>query len=299
MIFGNKDHYEIELGELKIKGVRPVVEGRIVTKVGRVSMRGNCSGREVKIFECANDEHASFVANLMSDGACSRFFPDVYGVHSRFVVTAWVTGKQLTQRDLMRSRTALDQVRDLLDIIHSQTPPTFAGFDYVEDHIRPRFARSCRALGLADFLDRVENSWSAMRGLVDRAYISHPDLSPTNLVVTRDGQVKVVDNELLNVSRAPWFDQMHVVHFIGDTSMRGVRSLLSFLEPLLEITKNGHNGHLLDMWLMRIGGGKFIDGDVRGIVEIAALPKTELFKNAGIWRALRACYPDSDIENLQ
>ena len=299
MIFGNKDNHEVELGELKINGVRPVVEGRILTKVGRVSMRGKWSGRDVKIFECANDEHASFVANLMSDGPCARFFPAVYGVYSRFVVCEWLSGKQLTPRDLSRSRAALDQIMDLLDIIHSQTPTTIVGFDYVEDHIRPRFGRSCRALGLAEFLVRVENSWNVMKGLADRAYISHPDLSPANMIVTNDGQVKIVDNELLNVSRAPWFDQMHVVHFIGDTSVRGARSLVSFLEPLLKITKNGHNGHLLDMWLMRIGGAKFVDGDVRGVVEIAALPIKELFKKVGIWRALRACYPDSGIEDLQ
>ena len=299
MKFGREDRYELKLGDLKIDRVKPVVEGRMITKVGRVNMKGKWKGKDVKIFECANREHALFVAGLMADEAGSRFFPDVYGVHNELVITGWVFGKQLTSRDLIRSHSLLDQIADLLGIIHSRPPVNPTGFDYVEDHIRPRFRRSCRALGLVEFLDRVENSWSVMRELADRTYISHPDLSPANMIVTKDGQVKIVDNELLNVSRAPWFDQMHVVHFIGDTSIRGAQSLVSFLEPLLEIIKSGYNGHLLDMWLMRMGGAKFVGGDVRGVVELAAHPNTGRLIRPGIWRTLRACYPDSSIEDFQ
>lgn len=299
MKFGKEDHYEIELGDLKIGGVRPVIDGRITTKVGRVSMRGKLNGRDVKIFECANGEHASFVASLMAEGPGSRFFPDVYGVHKEFVVSEWVSGRQLTSRDLVRSQTLIGQLEDVLGIIHGQSPESSAGFDYVEDHIRPRFARGCRALGLARFFNRVENSWSVMRGLSSRPFISHPDLSPANMIVTKQGQVKIVDNELLNVSRAPWFDQMHVVHFIGDTSAKGARSMVGFLNPLLEMIENGHNGHLIDMWMMRMGGAHFVTGNVKGVVEMANEPITERLEKAVIWRTLRACFADRNIGDLE
>jgi hypothetical protein len=299
MKLGKKERYEIELGELKIEGVKPVVEDRMITKVGRISMRGTWKGRGVKIVECANVEHALFVAGLMADGEHTRFFPEVFGVHDQFLVTGWVSGKQLTARHLIRSDALLGQLVELLDSIHCQTPRNPAGFDYVEDHIRPRFRRSCCALGLTGFLERVENSWEVLKRLADRPYVSHPDLSPANMILTTEGQVKIVDNELLNVSCAPWFDQMHIVHFIGDTSVKDARKLDRFLKPLLEMIDDGHNGRLLDMWSMRMGGAQFVAGNVKGVLDIATDAATDRMKNTAVWRTIRACYPGRSIEDLE
>ncbi len=298
-MFGNNDNVKIKLGDLKISEVRPVVEGRMLTKVGRISLRGKLDGREVKIVEYANREHASFAADLMSGEAAFRYFPEVYGIHDEFVVSGWVSGRKVTPRDILRSADHRGQLREFLDILHGMPPSGPAGFDYVEDLILPRFARACRALGLADLLDRVEKSWLAVKELADRAYISHPDLSPANMIVEKNGQLKFVDNELLNVSRSPWFDEMHIVHFLGDGSIGGAGSLTVFLKPLMEIVEQGHNGHLMDMWLMRMGGARFVSGSVKEVVDMDGEQKADGREKMLIWRALQVCFPDRDIAGFE
>jgi len=298
-MFNKKDNVEIQLGDLNISKVRPVVKGRMLTKVGRVSLRGKLNGQDVKIVEYSSREHASFAADLMSSDAVSRYFPEVHGTHDEFVVSGWQSGQKVTPRNLLQSEDYRGQLREFLDIIHGRPPAGSAGFDYVEDFIRPRFSRACRALGLADMLDRVENSWRVMMGLADRAYISHPDLSTANMIVEKNGQLKFVDNELLNVSRSPWFDEMHVVYFLGNASVSGAGSLAAFLKPLMEIVEQGHNRHLMDMWLMRMGGARFVSGGVKEVVDMGREQKADGREKMSIWRALQICFPDRDIAGLE
>jgi len=218
----NRHGRSIKLGTLALEGVRPVVEGRLFTKAGRVSMRGLWGEKPVKIFECASSGHAGFVGRMMMEAPCARFFPDVYAVHERLVICEWVRGRQISPRTIVIDTACRAQLEELVASLRGAAPPTESGFDYVEDFVLPRFRRCCVGLGLREFQARIETHWDVMRDRAEGKCVSHPDLSPANMIMTAEGQMKIVDNELLGMSRAPWFDELNMAFALGGEGIRGI-----------------------------------------------------------------------------
>ncbi len=291
MMFGKSARkHTVTLGTFQIGDLRPVVAGRMMTKAGRVSMRGVWRGRGVKLFECVSPTHASFVSRLMS--ACSGFFPEVHGVHDSIVICEWVEGRPVSARQLAGTRSYVAQLEDLISRLRAASPEV-AGFDYVDDMIRPRFERCCATLGLEPFRDRVLADWSVLSSVARGTSASHPDLTPANMIVAGE-RIKIVDNELLGVSRAPWFDEMNALFALGAEGRRAAPALHALARPLLDLLRAGHEERLMSAWLMRIAGTRFVAGDPSGVVEMAERSSALHLESSTIWQALRA---HADSEN--
>lgn len=283
----NKREYSFNLGSMAIHRARPVIKGRLKSKVGRISLRGIWNGKDVKIFECANPEHANFVAEVTTKEPYCVFFPEVYHVHESFIVSQWVTGNEIKPRWLREKEIYSKQLGELLNLLHGASMEGPSKFDYVEDFIKPRFEHCCQTLGLIEFQNEVLKSWHIMSQLVDVPSLSHPDLSPANIILTPEGNLKIIDNELLGASSAPWFDLLNILFFLGKKPINEINLLNSVIRPLLELIEAGYNKHLMSMWLMRKIGARFVAGDIEGVLKMAEFPIERHLETTGIWKHLQ------------
>lgn len=283
----NKRGYSINLGSMAIEGVKPVVKGRLKSKIGRISLKGVWNGKDVKIFECASPEHAQFIAEIITKKPYRIFFPEVYQVHESFIVSQWIIGQEIKPRWLRKRQIYSKQLGELLNLLHGTLIEGPSKFDYVEDLIKPRFEHCCQTLGLRKFQEDVLQSWRIMSQLVDVPSLSHPDLSPANIILTSEGNLKVIDNELLGASFAPWFDLLNVLFFLGEKPIKDFHLQRAVITPLLELIQAGYNKHLLSMWLMRFIGARFVAGDIEGVLKIANFPIERHLETISIWKHLQ------------
>jgi thiamine kinase-like enzyme len=283
----DKGGYSVNLGSMAIEGVRPVVKGRLTSKIGRISLRGFWNGKEVKIYECASPEHAKFIEEIITKKPYRVFFPEVYNVHESFIVSEWVIGQEIKPRWLRKNQIYSRQLEELLGLLHGtfiEGPPKF---DYVENLIRPRFERCCQTLGLVEFQENVLQSWRIMSQLAEEPSLSHPDLSPANMILTAQGKLKIIDNELLGASLAPWFDLLNILFFLGEKPIKDFNLVQTVITPLLKLMQAGYNEHLLYMWLMRIMGARFVAGDIKGVLKMVNLPIKRHLETISIWKHLQ------------
>jgi len=278
--------YNAVLGDMTIEAINSVAKGRLMSKLGRVCMKGLWKGKKVKIFECANPEHADFIARTTTDRRYSPFFPEIYAVYESLVVSEWVEGKQITARQVRNNKTYAKQLADLLDLLHKNHTDNISHFNYVEDFVKPRFEYCCQTLGLVEFRNNVLQSWEAMSELYPPS-LSHPDLSPTNIITGKNGVMKIIDNELLGTSSAPWFDLLNILFFLGEKPITNEHLSHSVKEPLLQLIRSGHNTNLLHVWLMRFAGSCFVAGDIQSVIRIARTPVEEHLRTLKVWHNLQ------------
>jgi len=279
--------YGFNLGSMAIEGVKPVVKGRLKNKAGRISLKGVWNGKDVKIFECASPEHANFIAEIITKEPYRGFFPEVYQVHESFIVSQWIVGQGIKPHWLRNKQIYSKQLGELLNLLHGTLIEGPSKFDYVEDLIKPRFEHCCQTLGLIKFQEDVLQSWRIMSQLVDVPSLSHPDLSPANIILTPEGNLKIIDNELLGASSAPWFDFLNILFFLGEKPIKESHLLHAVVTPLLDLIQAGYNEHLLSMWLMRFTGSRFVAGDIEGVLKMAELTMDRHLKTISIWKHLQ------------
>jgi hypothetical protein len=278
--------YCVNLGSMAIEDVRPVVKGRLTSKIGRITLRGVWRGKDVKFYECASPEHANFIAETITKKPYSIFFPEVYNVHEGFIVSEWVNGKEVKPRWLRGDPQYSKQLGELLDLLHGTFIDEPVKFDYVNDLIKPRFERCCYTLGLVDFQETVLRSWRIMAQLAEKPCLSHPDLSPANMILTAQGKLKIIDNELLGASIAPWFDLLNLLFFLGEKPIKDIALVQAVISPLLKLMEAGYKEHLLFVWLMRFVGARFVAGDIEGVVRMANTPIERHLETISIWKNL-------------
>jgi serine/threonine protein kinase len=287
MVGRKKHEYSFKLGSITIEGAKPVVKGRLTSKLGRISLRGVWSGKDVKIYECASPEHAEFTAEMTTKKPYRVFFPEVYHVHESFIVSQWVIGQEIKPRWLRSKPVYSKQLGELLSLLHGTFIEGPSKFDYIEDLIRPRFEHCCQTLGLMKLKEDVLESWRIMSQLVNGPSLSHPDLSPANIILNPQGNLKIIDNELLGASSAPWFDLLNILYFLGEKPIKEFHLLHTVIEPLLKLIEAGYNKHLLSMWLMRFVGARFVAGDIEGVLKMADFPIERHLETISIWKHLK------------
>lgn len=238
-----------------LRPVKSVHDGNALNKAGRLVLRGERTGEPVKLYECANTQHASFVAALSERPGLQDLLPGVLEQRGAFLVTEWITAgrpEPPTPEELAR----------LLAHLHVQPLEALPepGFDYWWDFIRPRFLRAMNLLERFDIAkqvtDCVDPVWQQ-----ETPCLMHPDLSPANLVRNVDRKLYSVDNELLGLGGLPLLDLFNTA--LALKGSLGQLLLNGYLDArgmqLLDVDEES----LRAAWLARCSGAAFVGGKVK------------------------------------
>lgn len=176
-----------------------------ITKAGRLSFRGLCAGRMVKVYSVHSPAQAALrlAVRDLTIGGCA--FPEVIAADEHLIAEAWIDGEpaeSLSGEARAAALAAVDRFLaartsepSLLDLAARHAD----AFCYIEHYL---FAR----LGPWQHWDPVRSfiaDWHAARERLAAplpAYLSHPDVSGSNLLRERSsGRLLIIDNELLGV----------------------------------------------------------------------------------------------------
>jgi aminoglycoside phosphotransferase (APT) family kinase protein len=166
---------------------------------------GELDGRRVKVYEAYSTAHAEFIAAATRVDVCSSFLPSVIRLEGPFVFSEWTEGK--TARD-----TTPEALANMLAAVHRVPVANLPAcdFDYWHDLVEPRFLRTAAILGRSRLAQtdvaRVSEMWDARPG-----FLSHPDLTPHNIIQNSVGRRVVIDNEFLSIGRIPLLDLCNAV----------------------------------------------------------------------------------------
>jgi hypothetical protein len=243
-------------GGFHLTRLRPVKTrpGHITNKGGRIVLRGEHAGEQIKLYEAYTVEHAVFISALPGLEVIGGRFPAVIARHGRCVVTPWVEGTpppdDVPVYELAKIQAALHAVSA------SRLPP--AGYDFWLDFLRPRFMRAADMVGQP--VDDIAASVDAEMGLpVSQRVLVHPDFRPANIVRDRTGKWVSIDNEYCTTSTLPLLDVVHTAHAFGSRAQDYWAAYLEGRGSTLSATTLVA---LQGAWLARLMGSAFVGGRI-------------------------------------
>lgn len=276
----------IQLGNYLISKPQAIKENTLVTKVGRISYKGFFEGNPVKVYECHSKKHAEFVQKITNAPESKMYFPHTYGVYNNFIVSEWVSGSIIKPKKFARNANCVKQLKDFIKSLHSFEAESHYGFDYFEDYIDPRFKRCCDTSGLDGFYKRIKEDYLLLKTAHNTSALSHPDITPANIVVTPDGKIKLIDNELLSSSHLPFFDYFNVIHGFGVSLKKNAELWFDLFSPVRPYLTPEYEDALMSLWIMRITGSYFVDGRFDKVLKLAEASYGDLKSNLRMWDIL-------------
>jgi aminoglycoside phosphotransferase (APT) family kinase protein len=248
----------VAIGGQEVTELRPVKvsgDGNALNKAGRLVVRGHRQGSAIKIYEAANARHAEFIAAACNHSHLASCFPPVRVGCGRFLIANWA-------EDLRPSGAPVEVLVRLLHQLH-QTPVhelPEAGFDYWHDYIKPRFRRATEFLGSDVLADEVIALISRAWGRTSR-FLTHPDLTPRNVVLNSARRWQIIDNELLSIGGMPLLDMCNTAYPLGAAGQTFVDGYLSSAKASVS---EEDIGAVNAAWLARRTGTAFVAGDLGG-----------------------------------
>ena len=251
-----------------------------VSRAGRMSWRGLMDDQPVRIIQCDNDAHASFVAAMVNRPDLQAYFPPCPLRIDRYVIFRWVEGEQFRWEAVQRHPDRLRQVARIQATLHALAPgiePSAVGYSYL-DFLKARFHRFRGIFPLDELARRVLD-------IIDSGHVpgtvrlAHPDVTGRNMVVAeRTGQVTLVDNESLTQNDYFLIDLFNTHKSFGDRLapelarpyLRHYVECGGNLAPLFE-----HTPYLTAIWHLRLMGYYLQNGKPRRALEIARHAVTE------------------------
>lgn len=239
-----------------------------LTKVGRLSFRGVCEGRVVKVFSVARPEQAMLRQELQDCSNELWAFPPIIAIDSSLVVEAWIEGtpvRSFAANERHHARSAIKAFfssswggRRMAAIAASHRRT----FCYMEDYLLPRLGPWRHLDSVARFVSVWQESYRQL-DLPD--FVSHADLSADNVLIeTGTNRVMFIDNELLGVGKGWILDPLN--SFLGDE-----------FDVVREAPVPVDRGFVELTWALRKAGSAFDAGEPGRAVELmrAALARFE------------------------
>lgn len=194
-----------------------------VTKAGRLSLRGVCEGRAVKVYSSFSPSQTALrlaIQGIQLDG-CE--FPPIIAADDELVVEAWISGRPVAAlRDEQRIEAAQRVAAFLATLRAAPDSSTLVDehrgcFDYLDDYLLRRLGAWKRLAIIDQFLRLWSSEYTRLEKQIPEC-LSHPDLSANNIISeSGTGRLFVIDNELLGIGRGWILDARN--SFLDDGSV--------------------------------------------------------------------------------
>tara|TARA_B100000900_G_scaffold386108_1_gene376299 strand:+ start:245 stop:1000 length:756 start_codon:yes stop_codon:yes gene_type:complete len=224
-----------------------------ITKAGRLSLLGNLKdGTKVKVYNSFNLNQIH-IRKMLGDIFIDDdvLFPDLIAYDDNFIIEKWIEGKPLDKINSFQLDKSSEYLINFLDKLHND--PIFCkiakenlnSFCYLKDYLILRLNPWKQWIPVEKLLNAWFEADYQTENIIE-SKISHPDLSLTNLILSPEKKIYIIDNELLGVGKG-WLLDINNSFFRRKVS-----------EPILKPLLN--NFYNLS-WKLRLVGSALDSGD--------------------------------------
>ena len=244
-----------QVGGLVINNLKPLggMFKKGVTKAGRISLSGTLKdGTNVKIYESFNPNQIK-LRKILGDELEKEdiLFPPILAYDEKLIVEKWISGATLSKikPDLLDKYS--ERFIKFINKIHYDNEFNNIAkshkdsFCYLSDYLFMRLKPWQKWYPV----EKLLKAWTECNLISEKliqSRISHPDLSLSNIILTPEQKIYIVDNELVGVGKG----------WILDERNSFFRSKVS---PM-KFKKNIKNFYNLS-WKMRLVGSAIDQGD--------------------------------------
>ena len=204
------------VGELEITNLNPLggMFKKGVTKAGRISLSGNLNdGRKVKVYESFNYNQIQLRKKLGKQLKNEDvLFPNLITNDKNFIVEEWISGKSFSAIKPNGLEKHSERLINFLEKIHydsdfNKIATTYKdSFCYLSDYLIMRLKPWRKWIPVENLLNAwIEANLETEKTIKSR--ISHPDLSLSNLILSPDEKIYIVDNELIGTGKGWLLDE--------------------------------------------------------------------------------------------
>ncbi len=246
---------KLRVGEIYVDNLFPL--GGIfkpgITKAGRISLSGRLKdGTKVKVYNSFSFNQINIrkmLGNLFIDE--DVLFPDVISYDEHFVIERWIEGKPLNKINSKQIDKCTNSIAKFLDKLHND--PIFCeiandnlnAFCYLKDYLILRLKPWKQWVPVEKLLDAWFEADHKTEKII-HSKISHPDLSLTNLILSPEKKIYIIDNELLGVGKG-WLLDLNNSFFRKKVSKPTFKPLINNFYNL--------------SWKLRLVGSALDNGD--------------------------------------
>jgi hypothetical protein len=240
--------------------VKAVTGETALNKAGRLVLKGFHGERPVKVFEAATRKHAEYIAAISRHRDLGSLFPPVLDLCGTFVVAEWIDGVSMHDVAAASGEAKLTELMKVQQQLY-KTP--LAGlpeldFDYWRDVLWPRFERFAPLLDAAGVVEsvrsRAESGFSFQPGTV-----LHPDLTLKNIVIQNDGNLRIIDNDVLSAGRCHLLDMCNTAYTLpAEPREAHVSQFLATMQMELCVAADAAEA----IWLVRMVGSHCLAGRI-------------------------------------
>jgi len=235
--------------------------GTVANKAGRIVCRLHENAASLKVYEAYSPRHAAFIEAVSKKAP--RAFPPIYRTQGPWVFCEWIDGAAVAPNDV----ESLSHLYKAIEAIPSLIAKS--EFCYLTDYLMPRFVRACEFFGKSKIVDQVKKVLALE---TPERFLFHPDLTSDNLVITFDGQIKVVDNELLCSQGYRGLDLCNTLKALSPSNR------YAFIERIGDGAsfRIANPQVLTSAWFAREVGSSFVGGNFEYTFSLLSLDETQV-----------------------
>ncbi|MDH3746351.1 MAG: hypothetical protein OES47_14730 [Acidobacteriota bacterium] len=242
-----------------------------VSRCGLPSWRARLDGVAAKIYRCHSPEQARFIDSLSKLQDVSSYFPEPLARRGSVLAVRWIEGEAWSGEALKRNPLRVRQVARLQAALHSRTIEGAPGFSY-SAFLKRRFSDFQAIWPVTEAYESLTDKLDSEPAADITPRISHPDVTPQNLVQDSFGKLKVIDNELLSQSSEYHIDLFNTDRVLGSPGLEAKRRY--YLESYMEAGGDLSNlvaraGFFSALWQLRMIGALLQDGLVAPAIDAA------------------------------
>ncbi len=205
-----------KVGELVIYDLNPLggMFKKGVTKAGRISLAGTLNnGKKVKVYESSNPNQIK-LRKILGDQLNNEdiLLPSILTYDENFIVEEWIGGTSFSQLKPKFLNEYSEKFINFMNKIHydikfNKIADLYQdSFCYLSDYLVMRLKPWQNWAPVRTLLEEWEKSNLETEQLI-KARISHPDLSLSNIILSQDNRIYIVDNELIGSGKGWLLDE--------------------------------------------------------------------------------------------